>query len=335
MPTPDSVSTAAGHSNAPWSEALALIDGDLARVRAVIAEQMATPFGSINRLLQDVSAGSGKMLRPALVLLSGQCCGNLNDRHITLAAMAELIHTASLLHDDVLDQARIRRNTATVNVLHGNEAAVLLGDFLLSRVFALGMEFDDPRIGRTFSATAMALCQGELLQNIQRQNWQLDEPTYLDIIGGKTAELFGSCCSLGALAAGADSVSENALRQFGIQLGLAFQITDDLLDIAGREDKAGKTLGTDLDKRKPTLPVIHALQTATAVGRTELLQLLSGANDRPRLIQLLHQSGGLSYARSKAIHLCQEAIRCLESLPDVSSRSALIRLTQGIVGRSA
>lgn len=335
MLTPDSVSTATGLSNAPWSEALALIDGDLARVRVVITEQMATPFESINRLLQDVSAGAGKMLRPALVLLSGRCCGNLNDRHITLSAMAELIHTASLLHDDVLDQARIRRNTATVNILHGNEAAVLLGDYLLSRVFALGMGFDDPRIGRIFSMTAMSLCQGELLQNIQRQNWQLDEPTYLDIIGGKTAELFGSCCSLGALAANADTATEDTLRRFGILLGLAFQITDDLLDIAGREDKAGKTLGTDLDKRKPTLPVIHALQTATAAQRTELLQLLSGANDRPRLLQLLQQCGGLSYARTKAIHLCREATRCLESLPDSPARSALIRLTEGIVGRSA
>ncbi|NLH17822.1 MAG: polyprenyl synthetase family protein [Phycisphaerae bacterium] len=330
---PDSVSTTAGLAS--WSEAPALIKDELGRVRAVIAEQMVTPFGPVNLLLQDVSAGSGKMLRPALVLLCGHCCGNLNKRHITLSAMAELIHTASLLHDDVLDQATTRRNTATVNILHGNEAAVLLGDYLLSRVFALGMEFDDPRIGRIFSATAMALCQGELLQNTQRQNWQLDESVYMDIIRGKTAELFGACCSLGALAAGADETVESSLRQFGIQLGLAFQITDDLLDIAGREDKVGKTLGTDLDKRKPTLPVIYALHSATGAQRTELLRVLSGANERPALVRLLQDCQGLSYARSKAYSLCQEAVHCLDGLPDTPARSALIRLTQGIVSRSS
>ena len=335
MPTPDSVSTAAGVTGGPWSEALALIDSELIGVRAVIAEQLVTPFEAVNRLLQDVSAGSGKMLRPALVLLSGRCSGNLNPRHITLAAMAELIHTASLLHDDVLDQAVIRRNAETVNVLHGNEAAVLLGDYLLSRVFSLWMECDDPRIGRIFVTMVISLCQGELLQNLQRQNWYLDEPTYLDIIRDKTAGLFGGCCSLGAIAAGADPAVMDALREFGTRLGLAFQITDDLLDITGREDKVGKTLGTDLDKRKPTLPVIHTLQTATADQRGELLQLLSGANDRPRLVQLLQQCGGLSYARSKAASLCREAIHCLEILPVTPARSALIRLTEGIVGRSA
>ncbi len=332
---PDSASETAGFAPTPWSEALNLIEEELAQVRVVIARQMVTPFGSINRLLRDVSAGSGKMLRPALVLLCGHCCENLNPRHITLAAMAELIHTASLLHDDVLDQAMTRRKKTTVNVLHGNEAAVLLGDYLLSRVFALGMEFDDPRIGRIFSSTAMALCQGELLQNVQRQNWQLDEAIYMEIIRGKTAELFGACCSLGALAAGADQRKEDSLRQYGIQLGLAFQITDDVLDIAGGEDSAGKTLGTDLDKRKPTLPVIHALRSASGDQKAELLRLLAGPADRPKLIGLLQECQGLAYARSTALDLCRKAIQGLDAFSDTPARSALIRLAQGIVGRSS
>lgn len=317
-----------------WSEAGSLIHDELNQVRQQIAEQLITPFDSVNRLLRDTAAGAGKMLRPALVLLSGRCFGLLSDRHITLATMAELIHTASLLHDDVLDQGTMRRKAPTINVLHGNEAAVLLGDYLLSRVFSLGMEFDDAEIGRVFSATAMALCQGELLQNVQRQNWRLDEATYLEIIRGKTAELFGSCCHLGALISGAERTQMVSLGNYGIGLGMAFQITDDLLDIDGREDKAGKTLGTDLAKRKPTLPVIHAVATATEPFRKRLIGYLNDGADRGQIVSMLKETGSLDYAAEKARGYCRESVKCLSFLTEGPAKTVLTRMAEGMVDRT-
>jgi octaprenyl-diphosphate synthase len=334
MPTPETGTTIHTGAVGSWSEAGSLIHGEMDQVRGRISEQLITPFGSVNRLLLDTAAGAGKMLRPALVLLSGRCFGMLSDRHITLATMAELIHTASLLHDDVLDQATTRRNTPTANTLHGNEAAVLLGDYLLSRVFSLGMEFDDVEIGRVFSATAMALCQGELLQNLQRQNWLLDETMYLEIIRGKTAELFGSCCYLGAYAAGADKARIDSLREYGIRLGLAFQITDDLLDFTGREEAVGKTLGTDLAKRKPTLPVIHAVSTATDGVRRQLLGHLNDGADRGRIVAMLKECGSVDYAAEKARQYCREAVGCLSFPTEGPAKTALVRLAEAIVGRT-
>lgn len=241
--------------------AFRLIDDELGQVKELINEQLAGCSEPVSRLLGTFSSCSGKMLRPGLVLLSyrvmrdGSCVKrnkqydtrNTHDELIRIAAVIEMIHNAALLHDDVIDEGQKRRGLPTVNSLWGNESAVLLGDFLLSRVFKMCAELK-PQFQKVIAATVVRTCEGELSQIIQRRNWQLSESEYIEIITEKSAALFSSCCHLGGLLAGASETQIRSLTCFGLNTGIAFQITDDLVDIIGDESKTGKTLGSDVDK---------------------------------------------------------------------------------------
>ena len=255
--------------------AFGLIKTQLSQVRDLINNQLTNRVSDlagrnwsgqkrsaedINQLFEYVRSRSGKMLRPGLVLLAGRCCGNLTDEHIRIAAMVEMIHNATLLHDDVIDQGQRRRGKPTINSLWGNDSAVLMGDFLLSRVFKLCAEIK-PELIKVIAAAAVRLCEGELKQIMQKQYWQLSEPEYIEVITEKSAVLFSSCCSIGAILSQADESQVQSLSEFGLNAGIAFQITDDLLDIVGNEKDTGKTSGNDLDQRKLTLAVIHLLRT--------------------------------------------------------------------------
>jgi octaprenyl-diphosphate synthase len=305
-----------------------IVADQLEQVRKCIVEQLNTSYKPLNDLCDHITARRGKMLRPALVQLAGKCCGPTTQTHIDIATIVELIHAATLLHDDVIDEARYRRNAATVNSLWGNESAVLLGDFLLSKVFVMCARLELPQIAQTLSDTAVQMCKGELLQNIQRQNWQLSEAGYLEIVKGKTASLFHSCCYLGGLAAAGSERRLCALSEYGLNLGTAFQITDDLLDIIGDEASEGKTLGTDFAKCKPTLPIIHLLNAIEPQQKSGLIERLSTDHGPEQLAQMLENLGSVEYTRATIKKLCQRATESLKPLENSPAKAALV----GIAG---
>src|SRR6185437_15550923 len=238
----------------------------LSAVDAMFKEELDSELPCVNTLVKHVSRFRGKMLRPMLVLMAGKASGNgnLSDAHVTIATVVEMVHMATLVHDDVLDEAELRRKGATINHLRGNEAAVLLGDYLISHSYHLCSSLDSQYASRVIGRTTNQVCEGELLQIDNRNNLDLNEETYLQIITLKTAVLTGICCSLGARFAGADDARIKLMETYGLSLGQAFQIQDDILDLIGDVSTVGKTLGSDIEKGKMTLPMIHFLRTAPA-----------------------------------------------------------------------
>ena len=262
--------------------AFKLISAELSRVRDLVDEQLVSGsrVPGLGQLLGTLKSCGGKMIRPGLVLLAGKAVGKVTPKHIRIAAIVEIIHNATLLHDDVIDEGKRRRGAPTINSLWGNESAVLLGDFLLSRVFKMCVDLE-PGVIKVIAAAAAQTCEGELRQVIQKENWQLSESEYIEIITEKSAGLFRSCCYLGGLLAGAGEKQLEALAEFGCNFGVAFQMTDDLLDIIGDEGKTGKTLGSDVNKNKLTLAVIHLLRTVDESGKIGLKEkLLAGGKSR-------------------------------------------------------
>jgi octaprenyl-diphosphate synthase len=297
--------------------------------------ELASELGCVNALVLHVSRFRGKMLRPLLVLLAGQACGKLDDPHIVLATVVEMVHMATLVHDDVLDEAELRRRGATINHLRGNEAAVLLGDYLISHSFHLCSSLDSQFASRVIGRTTNQVCEGELLQIHNRNNLELDEQTYLQIITFKTAVLCAACCLLGASFAGADEPTVERMRQYGLAIGTAFQIQDDILDIAGDQTTVGKTLGIDLDKGKLTLPIIHFLRTAPREHRTLLRSLLCSheADKVERIRNLILPSRSVQYATGRAEHYVAQAKSALESLPDAPARQVLQTMADFVIAR--
>jgi octaprenyl-diphosphate synthase len=330
--------------------AFRLINDELERVKRLIDEQLAVPAcaGVAMSYLQR-QVCSGKMLRPGLVLLAGALCGPITDEHIRVAAVAEMIHNAALLHDDVIDEGQKRRGEPTVNSLWGNESAVLLGDFLLSKVFRMCADLE-PQVARIIAAATVQTCEGELRQLTQRQNWQLSESEYIDIITEKSAALFSRCCFLGVLLADGSKADAQLLADFGLNTGIAFQITDDLLDIIGDENKTGKTLGSDVDKNKLTLVVIHLLRTVGEREKSAIINLLSlkqdaylikgkpqGAicntqYDKEALVKMTRSYGSLKYAHGRAQEFVAKALQALADFREGDAKDALIE-TARFAGR--
>jgi len=307
----------------------------LGRVKELIIEQLTSCNGSVGELLEHINAQRGKMLRSGLVLLSGSCQGKITDQHIRVAAAAEIIHTATLLHDDVIDEGQKRRGLPTINILRGNESAVLLGDFLLSKASVICADLE-PRVNKTIAVTTARVCEGELRQVIQRQNWHLSESEYIDIITEKSASFFSSCCYLGGLLAEASEARVQSLACFGRNTGIAFQITDDLLDIIGDESKTGKTLGSDADKNKLTLAVIHLLNQTDEKGKEVIKSKLNaGVEGKKDVAEMLTLSGSLEYAHKCAEEFVDKAIEALADFKESDAKDALIETARFVVSRGA
>jgi octaprenyl-diphosphate synthase len=274
--------------------------------------------------------------------------GRVRRDGITLAAVVEMIHTATLVHDDVLDEALVRRHLATVNARWDNEASVLLGDFLFTHAFYLASTLDSVLACRLIGRATNIVCEGELRQKGSRGNFQLSEREYLGIIEAKTAELTAVSCRLGALFAASEGGSEresgrggererivDEMEGFGRDLGIAFQIADDVLDVLGEERTTGKSLGTDLEKQKPTLPVIRALDMASSEDRQAILELVSGEDRRPEaLAPYLQRYDAIDYARERAHAFATRASRRLEALPFSHARTTLAAMAEFVVSRS-
>jgi octaprenyl-diphosphate synthase len=311
------------------------IQAELAAVESLFNEELAGDLACVNGLVRHVSRFRGKMLRPTLVLLAGKAAGALTEAHITLATVVEMVHMATLVHDDVLDEAELRRKGATINHLKGNEAAVLLGDFLISHAFHLCSSLDSQYASRLIGRTTNQVCEGELLQLHHRHNHALDEETYFEIISRKTASLCAACCRLGARYAGAAEVTQSRLELYGLSLGIAFQIQDDILDLVGDAPTVGKTLGIDIEKGKLTLPVIHFLRTAPREHRELLRSLLDSreADKVEKIRNLILPSESIDYARQKAAHQIDRARAAIADLPDSDARLLLDAMAEFVITR--
>jgi octaprenyl-diphosphate synthase len=312
------------------------IGAELKDVDALFQTELEGDLACVNTLVKHVSRFRGKMLRPSLVLLTGKACGELSRAHTVVATVVEMVHMATLVHDDVLDEAELRRKGATINHLRGNEAAVLLGDYLISHSFHLCSSLDSQFASRHIGRTTNQVCEGELLQIDNRNNLDLDEQTYLQIITRKTAILCATCCLLGAKLAGADEKRVTDMERYGLSLGVAFQIQDDILDIVGETDVVGKTLGIDVEKGKMTLPIIHFLRTAPREHRTLLRSLLKSkdSDKMDRIRNLILPSDSIEYAQAKARELIERAQSSLSGLPDSDAKNVLDMMAEFVIARA-
>jgi octaprenyl-diphosphate synthase len=312
------------------------IAAELAEVEALLKAELCSDYPFVDELVRYGCLLGGKRLRPALLLLTAKAVGGrVQSEHITLGTVVEMIHTATLVHDDVLDEAHMRRHLATVNARWDNEASVLLGDFLFTHAFYLASTLDSVVGCRLIGRATNIVCEGELRQKGSRGNFDLSEMEYLEIVEAKTAELTAVSCRLGALFAGADEQVVEQVDGFGRDLGIAFQIADDLLDVLGEERTTGKSLGTDLEKQKPTLPVIRALELASASDRQAILDLVSGDDRQPALLApYFTRYDAVGYTRKRALSFAHRAQRRLDSLPSSGSRDVLAAMTEFVVSRS-
>jgi octaprenyl-diphosphate synthase len=314
----------------------ALIAADMHEVEKVLQATLHTARPGIAELLQHLQHYRGKRLRPALLLLAARACGKVTRAHHVLAAVVEMIHTATLVHDDVLDGATLRRHVPTVNAGWGVQASILLGDYLFTHAFHLASTLDDPRACRIIGESTNRLCEGELHQICRRGRLDLSEDEYLAIIDGKTAELTACCGKLGALYADMPEEIVESLTRSGRNLGLAFQIADDLLDLVGEESATGKSLGTDAEQQKLTLPIIRLLRKAPRDVAERVRQILEspGNHKRDLLYPELTGSESLAYAQRRAEEFAAAAARELACLPDSPYRTLLEELTERVVNRN-
>ena len=318
-----------------WKHLYAPIATELSAAESVLRTELRHNDPFIDSLVKHAFRLGGKRLRPALLLLSAQATGEINDSHIKLAAVVEMIHTATLVHDDVLDEASLRRHRETINARNDNEASVLVGDYLFTHAFYLASSLDTTYAARTIGRATNIVCSGELRQIHSRGNFALGEAEYLDIIEAKTAELCACCCRLGAHYAGATNDQADMLDRIGRNLGIAFQIADDTLDLIGDERSMGKSLGTDLAKQKLTLPVIRLLAETPPDDRDAIIEQLRSAHrtSRSQIDDRLERTGALEYARQKARAYAAAARADAERLADSPARDVLVLLTELVVSR--
>ena len=309
---------------------------DLQAADRIFARELGSRYEFVQELVNHAVSLRGKQLRPSLLFLTAQACGSLTPAHHTLAAVVEMVHTASLIHDDILDESAIRRHGPTVNAAWGNETAVLLGDYLFTHAFHLAASLETTTACRWIGHATNLVCEGEMMQVHHRGNIELDESSYLEIINGKTAELTAVACRLGAHYAGASEARTASMESYGRDLGVAFQIADDVLDLLGDEKTTGKTLGTDLEKQKLTLPVIRLLETGTGEEVEQARTWISDGGYRSRLAlrDALESTGCLDYAWQKAEEYAESARVRAASLPSSPARDILINLARYVVKRS-
>src|SRR5581483_4812691 len=313
-----------------WKDIAEPVEPFLKAVADRLARQVHEFDPAISPYAEYALTGQGKQLRPALVAVSASATGQLNDSHITVAVIIEMVHLATLVHDDVMDEAEIRRGRLTLGANWGNEIAVLFGDCLFAHALKLAASFPTPEICRAVAMATNTVCSGEILQTQHRHNFQFTKAEYFKVLEMKTAELFALSCDLGACLSGASAGERNALRQFGMALGTAYQVYDDCLDLFGSEKIVGKSLGTDLAKGKLTLPVLLFWQRASASERAALQELITNwqAGSLPRVIELLARHDALAESLEIIHQYLARAREVLQALPGSAKLSGLVGLTE-------
>jgi octaprenyl-diphosphate synthase len=313
-----------------------LIGPDMRAVDALIRRKLHSDVALVRQVAEYIISAGGKRLRPVLVLLSAGALGYGGTRHHELAAIIEFIHTATLLHDDVVDESDLRRGRRTANALFGNAASVLVGDFLYSRSFQMMVEVGDMRIMRILADATNVIAEGEVLQLMNCHDADVDEERYLQVIRYKTAKLFEAASRLGAIVGGADPETERCLAGYGVHLGTAFQLIDDVLDYSGAEAETGKHLGDDLAEGKPTLPLIHVMRHGTAEQARCVRQAIEsgGRDDFPDVLAAIRATDALEHTRKQAAFEVIHAQAAIASLPASTHKDSLLELAAFAVART-
>lgn len=316
--------------------AMDLVNGDLEEVNGTIRERLQSDIVLINTLSTYILNSGGKKLRPLILLLASRCCGYSGKEHILLAAVIEFIHTATLLHDDVVDVSATRRGQATANQIWGNEASILVGDFLYSRSFEMMVEMRNMNVLSVLAGTTNAIAEGEVLQLLNAHSTEITEDQYKNTIQRKTAKLFESAARLGGVIAKANDEQCRQLACYGKHLGTAFQLIDDILDYNAKNEEIGKDVGDDLAEGTPTLPLIYALEHGTR-NQKQLIRKAIKEGDRTKItdvLEIVQTTGALQYTSDCAQDQARRAARSLAGLPDNEFRDALIRLADFSVIRN-
>ena len=321
----------------PSLEALrALVGDDWADVNRMIVRRLGSDVALVNQVAHHIIHNGGKRLRPLAVLLAARACGaGRSQDHVAAAAIIEFIHTATLLHDDVVDSSGLRRGQETANAVFGNQASVLVGDFLYSRSFQMMVELKEIRILDVLANATNTIAEGEVLQLMNCNNPDITERNYMEVIYRKTAKLFEAGAQLGAILAGESAAVEQALANYGCHLGRAFQLVDDALDYDPKPEELGKNIGDDLAEGKPTLPIIYAMNNGSAAERHLIREAIeTGSAQNLRSIQLaIETSGGLRYTATRAREEADLAIESLEAVPPSRYRDGLMSLAEFAVSR--
>jgi octaprenyl-diphosphate synthase len=329
-----------GKKTASLDALSALVNDDLAKVNVAIVDRMHSPVALIPQLAGHIIAAGGKRLRPMLTLAAAKLCGHSGQRHIKLAACVEFIHTATLLHDDVVDESSLRRGLASANAVWGNKPSVLVGDFLFSRSFELMVEDGSLAVLAILSHASSVIAEGEVLQLITANDTETSEDSYMDVIRAKTAALFAAACQIGAVVADRPKVEEEALESYGLNLGIAFQLIDDVLDYSAKQEKLGKAIGDDFREGKITLPVILAFRRGDDEERTfwrrtlEDLEQSEDATDLRHALSLMEKHQSLADTVKRARHYGSIARDALGIFPDSPAKSALVDIIDFCIDRA-
>jgi len=317
---------------------LALVQDDLTRVNQLILDNMHSPVALIPQLAGHLIAAGGKRLRPMLTLASARMCGYGGSRHLALSACVEFIHTATLLHDDVVDESDLRRGKQSANAVWGNQPSVLVGDFLFSRAFQLMVADGSLQVLKILSDASAVIAEGEVLQLTTANNPQTSEGAYLEVIRSKTATLFAAASQIGAVVAERPHAEEGALESFGMNLGIAFQLIDDVLDYSARQAELGKAIGDDFKEGKVTLPVVLAWRRGTQKERSfwtrTIAELDQNDGDLLRAIELMHEHRALEDTVERARHYGAIARDALGIFPESEIKGAMIELIDFCIDRA-
>ncbi len=323
----------------PVVETFDLISGELQRVEGVLKKNIESQVKIIPEVGDYLLKSGGKRFRPSLLILSARLCGYQGERHINLASALEFIHTASLLHDDVMDDAELRRGRSSVNSIWGDKTSILVGDYLFSQASSLVAQDGDLRIIKIFAEFMSRMAEGELLQHVSRRKITLNEDDYLSVIIKKTAILISVACQVGAILGEASPEEESALIDFGMDLGVAFQLKDDCLDYNSEEKELGKGIGTDLKEGEVTLPLISALKKCTPQERKEIEKVISAKVLKKAglniVIALIENYGGINYALDRANEYVTEAKQYLNIFPDSPEKYALRLMADYAIARKS
>lgn len=321
-------------------EIRALVEREFENTNKIILDRLQSDVVLVNQVGQYIVAAGGKRLRPMLLLLAAKALNyqeNPQKSQSILAAVVELIHTATLLHDDVVDESDLRRGRETANAMFGNQASVLVGDYLYSRAFQMMVEVGEMRVMDVLSETTNQIAAGEVLQLMNVNDPNVTEASYYQVIERKTAILFAAATQLAAILSGADEKTENALKEYGMQLGIAFQLVDDALDYAANTEELGKNVGDDLAEGKPTLPLIHALENTDAAGKKLIIEAIEqgGLERMDEIMAIIKDTNAIEYTYQAAEQAVGEAIGSLSSLAESDYKTALIELAKLSLKRSS
>jgi octaprenyl-diphosphate synthase len=312
------------------------ISADMDAVNAVIRRQLYSDVPLVNQIAEYIISAGGKRIRPVLVLLMANAYGYRGTHHHDLAAVVEFIHTATLLHDDVVDESSLRRGRKTANAMFGNAASVLVGDFVYSRAFQMMVAVQNMRVMQILADATNVIAEGEVLQLLNMHDPDVTEERYLQVIRSKTAKLFEAAAQLGALIAGASDEAVNAAAEYGRSLGTAFQLIDDVLDYSGNATDIGKNVGDDLREGKPTLPLIYVMQNGTAKQRQLVRACIENGDEQHfnEILAAITSSGALDYTRRAAEKASEQAALAISSLPISQFKDSLLQLCAFAVDRN-